>query len=128
MKASLTSIVISLSFVICLSAATARESDIKVLMAEARQALARDEFNTARKQLEKVIRIQGELPEAYYLLGEVFAKKDQTKRAIKQLKKALGYQPDYPEASYLLAHSHLRRHERKKARRVLRIGTVSMKT
>jgi TonB family protein len=68
-----------------------------------REALRKQEYELAIKELKQAVSLMKDSPDANYLLGLAYYHAGKTQDAVRSLKRAVRLQPHFPEAHYLLA-------------------------
>lgn len=77
--------------------------EIDELIHLAQEDLSRNRLTSAEKSLEQAILLNNQVPDAFYLLGQVYSKRGKFKKAVLALERALKLDPLHTEASIALS-------------------------
>jgi tetratricopeptide (TPR) repeat protein len=78
-------------------------SSIEELLRIAKEDLSRSHLTAAERSLEQVILLNNQIPEAFYLLGNVYSKKGKFKKSMLAFQRALTLDPFHTEAAIALS-------------------------
>ena len=80
-----------------------RAPTVDDLLRMAKEDIARNRLSSAEKTLEQSIFMNNQVAESFYLLGQVYSKRNKFKKSILAFKKALGLDPFHTEAAIALS-------------------------
>jgi TonB family protein len=96
--------------------------------ANAQQAMSKQDYATARKELKRAIDAREDYPEAYLQLAILYRRDDELRQAMTQVRKALKFRPDYPAGHYLYGRLFLDQNNPDKAEAEARTALELMPT
>ncbi|MBI3293795.1 MAG: tetratricopeptide repeat protein [Deltaproteobacteria bacterium] len=76
---------------------------VEELLRLAREDLSRNSLSSAEKYLEQLLLINNQYPDAYHLLGYVYAKKGKFKKALLSFERALSLDPFHTDSAVALS-------------------------
>jgi tetratricopeptide (TPR) repeat protein len=80
-----------------------RAPAVEDLLKLAKEDIARSRVTSAEKTLEQAILMNNQVPEAFYLLGQVYSKAGKFKKSILAFRKALNLDPFFTDAAIALS-------------------------
>src|SRR3989338_4799573 len=83
--------------------ADSNQAAVEELLRIAREDLSRNSLSSAEKYLEQLLLINNQYPDAYHLLGYVYAKKGKFKKALLAFERALSLDPHHTDSAVALS-------------------------